>query len=97
MHSVHANLQVCASGHAHQLAEVLVWLQMDLLLVFPLVSALNGLDCMRAHNDMHVVESLACDQPHFSPCLLRVSYWDGSLTCPGIVSFVSALCAHYFP
>ena len=31
---------------------------------------------------MHVVEPLACNQPHYSPCLLCVSYWDGSLTYP---------------
>ena len=56
MHSVHVDLQVCATGHVHQLAEVHVQLQLDLLLVFALVSVLNGLDYMRVHNDMHVVE-----------------------------------------
>jgi len=74
MHSVCADIQVCASGHAHQLAEVPVCLHLDLLLLLTLVSVLNGLDCMHAHNDMHVVEPLSCDQPHFSPCLLRVTF-----------------------
>ena len=31
----------------------------------PFSSMLNGLDCMHEHNDMHVVESLACDQQHY--------------------------------
>ena len=62
MHSVHVDLQVCAGGHAHQLAEGHVQPQLDLLLVFALVSVLNGLDCMRALNDMHVAKSLTCDQ-----------------------------------
>ena len=66
MHNVRANMQVFAGGHAHQLAEVHVQLQLDLLLVFDLVSVLNGLDCMHAHNVMHDVESLACDQQHCS-------------------------------
>ena len=70
MHSVCADLQVCVGGNALQLAEVHVQLQLDLLLVFALVSLLNGLDFMHVHNDMHVAESLACDQKHYSPCLL---------------------------
>jgi len=74
MHSVYIDIQVYVGGHAHQLAEVHVQLQLDLLLVFALVSVLNGLDYMHAHNDMHVVESLACDHQHCSPCLLHVSY-----------------------
>ena len=94
MYSVHADLQVYSGGHAHQLVEAPIRLQLDLLLFFALVSVLNGLDCMHAHNDMHVVESLACDQQHRSPCFLGVSYWDGSLTCTGVVSFVSACCAY---
>jgi len=48
MHSVRADLQVCSNGHVHQLAKVHVHLQLDLLLVFALVSVLNGLDCMHA-------------------------------------------------
>jgi len=43
MNNVCADLQVCAGGHAHQLAEVHVQPQLDLLLVFTLVSVLNGL------------------------------------------------------
>ena len=74
MHSVRADIQVCVGGHVHQLVEVHVQPQLDLLLVFALVSVLNGLDCMHAHNHMHVVESLACDRPHRSPCMLCVSY-----------------------
>lgn len=77
MHSVCVDLQVCASGHAHQLVEVHVQLQLDLLLVFTLVGVLNVLDCMCVHNDMHVVESLPCDQKNFSPCWLCASCWDG--------------------
>ena len=73
MHSVDVDLQVCAGGHAHQLAEVHVQLQLDLLLVFALVSVLNVLDCMCVLNDMHDVESIACDQQNYSPCLLHVS------------------------
>ena len=56
MHSVHANLQLCVGGHAHQLAEVHVRLQLKLLLVFALVSVLNGLDFMCVHNDVHAAE-----------------------------------------
>ena len=44
---------------------------------------------------MHAAESLACDQPHYSPCLFRVSCLDGSLTCKGVVSSVSACCTHF--
>jgi len=58
MHSFRANLQVCVGGHAHQLVKVHVHPQLDLLLVFALVSVLNGLDCMLALNDMHVARSL---------------------------------------
>ena len=61
MDSVHANLQVCACGDAHQLSEVHVQLQLDLLLVFALVSVLNGLACMCVRNGMNFVESLSCD------------------------------------
>jgi len=39
--------------------EVHVHAQLDLLLIFALVSVLNGLDCMCALNDMHAAESLA--------------------------------------
>ena len=53
MHSVCANIQVCVGGHAHQPVEVHVQLQLDLLLLFALVSVLNGLDCMHVHNDMN--------------------------------------------
>ena len=94
MHSVRVDLLVCAGGHAHQLAEVHVQPQLDLLLVFALVSVLNGLDCMCALNDMHAAESLACDQQQCSSCLLHVSCWDRYLTCMGTVSSVSAPCAH---
>jgi len=73
MHSVCVDLQVCAGGHVHQLAKVPIWLQLDLLLVFALVSVLNGLDCMLADNEILAVESLACDQPYLSPCMLFVS------------------------
>ena len=73
MHSVCYDLQVCAGGHARQLAEVHVQPQLDLLLVSALMSVLNGLDCMRVLNDMHAAKSLACDQQNCSPCLLRVS------------------------
>ena len=64
MHCVHVDLQVCVGGHAHQLAEVDVQPQLDLLLLFALVSFLNGLDCMHVLNDMHAAGSLACDQQH---------------------------------
>ena len=94
MHSFFAELQVCAGDHAHQLAEVHVQLQLDLLLIFALVSVLNGLDCMCVHNDMHAAESLACNHQHYLPCLLCVSCWDGSLTYMGAVSSVSARCTH---
>jgi len=93
MHSVYTDLQVCAGGHAHQLGKVLVQLQLDLLLVLSLVNVLNGLDCMHVHNDMHATESFACDQQHFSPCLLDVNFWDGSLTYTSIVSSMSEHCA----
>lgn len=43
---------------------------------------------------MHVDGSFACDQQHCSPCSLYVSCWDGSLTCTGIVSSMSACGAH---
>ena len=56
MHSVFADLQLCASDHAHQLVEVHVQLQSDFLLAFALVSVPNGWDHMHAHSDMHVVE-----------------------------------------
>jgi len=52
--------------------------------------------CMRVDNDMHVAKSLACDQPHCSPCLLHVSCWDVSLTCLGAVSSVSECYTHYY-
>ena len=55
---------------------------------------LKGLDFMCALNNMHVVESLECDQQHYSPCLLCVSCWGGSLTCMGAISSVSACWAH---
>lgn len=71
MHSVHADLQVCVCGHADQLAEVHVQLQLDFLLVFALVSLLNGwiacvhtIECMFLHplhainNSSHLVYSL---------------------------------------
>ncbi len=46
MHSVYATLQACVGGRAHQLIEVHVQLQSDLLLLFT---------SMHAHNDMHTV------------------------------------------
>ena len=46
MHNACADLQLCASGHAHQLVEVHVQPQLGLLLILALVSVLNGLDCM---------------------------------------------------
>jgi len=52
--------------------------------------------CMRVHNDMHVVESLACNQPRFSPYMLCVSCRDVSLTFLGMVSSISACCTHYY-
>lgn len=94
MHSVHANLQVCVGGHVYQFVEVHVQPELDLLFIFALVSVLNRLDQMRALNYKHVAESLACDQQHYSLCLLCVSCWDGSLTCTSKVSSVSACCAH---
>jgi len=81
--------------HSHQLAEVHVQPQLDLLLAFVFMSVLNGFDCMHALNDMHATESLACNQQHYSPCLLYVSYWDGSLTCTGVVSSMIACCAYF--
>ena len=94
MHSVYADLQVCAGDHVNQIAKVPIQLQLELLCVFALVSVLNGLDYMYVHIDMHAAESLACDKKHYLPCLLRVSYWDGSLTCMGPVSSASARCTH---
>jgi len=73
MHSVCADIQVCVGGPAHQLAEVHVHPQLDLLLVFALVSVLNVLDYMHVLNNMHDVESLACNQKNFSLCLLYIS------------------------
>ena len=94
MHSVCVDVQVCVNGHVHQLAKVDVQPQLDLFLVFALVTVLNGLDFMRTLNHMHATESFACDQQHSSPCLLCVSYWDRSLTCTDVVSSVSACYAH---
>ncbi len=96
MHSFRVDLQVCVGGHAHQHAEVHVHLQLELLLVFTLVSVMNGLDYMHAHNNMHAVESLACNQKHFSPCLLLVSCWDGSLNCTVVVSSMGACFTHCY-
>ena len=65
MHSVYDDLQVCTGGHAHQLYEVHVQPQLDLLLVFTLVSVLNGLTaCMRSTTCMfmdplHVINNIA--------------------------------------
>ena len=73
MHSVHADFEVCVGGHVHQLAEVHVQPQLDLLLVLILVSVLNGLDRMRVLNDMHAIECLACYPKHCSPCFLYAS------------------------
>jgi len=73
MHGVCPDLQICACGHAHQLARVHVQPQLDLLLFFALVSVLNGLDYMCVLNNVHVVGSLTCDQRHYSPCFLHVS------------------------
>ena len=53
MHSVCVDLQVCVGGHARQISKVHFQPQLDLLLVFTLVSVLNGLDRMCVHNDMH--------------------------------------------
>ena len=73
MHSVCSHLQVCFGGHVHQLVEVHVQLQLDLLLVLALGSVLNGLDCVHEHNGIHAVEALTCDQQHYSPYQLCVS------------------------
>ena len=62
MHSFYVDLQVCVGGHAHQLVEMHVQPQLDLLLVFASVNVLNGLDCMRVLNDMHAAGSFTCDQ-----------------------------------
>lgn len=94
MYSSCANPQKCAGGHAHQIFEVHVQPQLDLLLIFAMVSVSNGLDCKCVLNDMHVVGSFACDQQHFSPCFLYVSCWDGSLTCTVAVSSTSSCYAH---
>lgn len=85
---------MCDGGDAHQLSEVHVQPQLDFLLIFALVSVLNGLDCMCAFNDMHA-KSFTCGQQHFSPCILRVSCWDGYITCTGTISSMNACSAHY--
>ena len=94
MYSVCADFRVCVGGHAHQLAEVHVQPQLDLILVFTLVSVLNGSDCMCALDNMNYTGSFACDQQRYSHFFLCVNYWDGSLTCTGAISSVSACCAH---
>lgn len=53
MHSVYTTLQACVGGHPHQLVEAHVQLQSNFLLVFTLVSLVNGWDRMHVHNDMH--------------------------------------------
>lgn len=95
MHSVRVDLQVCASGHAHQLAEVHVQPRLEFLVVFAFLSVLNGLNCMHVLRNMHAAESLAWNQQQCSSCLIYFSCWDGSLTCTSIVSFVSTCCRHY--
>ncbi len=42
-----------------------------------------------------LLNSLACDQQHYSPCLLRASYWDGYITCMGVISSICACCTPY--
>ena len=64
MHSVCVDLQVCVGGHAHQLVEVHVQLQLGLLLVFALVSLLNGFDSMRVHNDMNPLHMIKNTSHH---------------------------------
>ena len=49
---------MCVGGHAHQLSKVHVQLHLDLLLVFALVSVLNGLDRMWVHNDMNPLHAI---------------------------------------
>jgi len=56
MHSICANLQVCVGDHVHQLVEIHVYLQSDLLLIFASVSVPNGWDCMGVHNENHALE-----------------------------------------
>jgi len=63
MHSVHVDLQVCVGGHAHQLTEVHVQPQLDLLPIFTLVSVLMGwIACVRSMtcmllNPLHVINN----------------------------------------
>lgn len=44
-----------------------------------------------------LLNSLACDQKHFWPCLLCANFYDGSITCMAKVSSIFACCATAIP
>lgn len=80
MHSVCVDLQVCVGGYAHQLVKVHVHLQLDLVLVFTLVSVpMGGMACVHITKSM-LLNTRACNHHQHSPYLLCASYWDGSIT-----------------
>ena len=56
------------------------------------VCQIGGITCIRRMKCMFM-NFIACDRHHFSPSILYASFWDGSITCMGIVSFICACCA----
>ena len=56
------------------------------------VCQMGGITCVHTMTCMFP-NSLACDQHHFSPCLLHANCWDGSITFVGTISFSCACCA----
>lgn len=93
MHSVCTNLQECVGDYVHQLVEIYVHLQSNLVLVFASMSVpMGGIACMCIMTSM-LLKNLACDWWHFSPCLLHANYWVGSITCMGAISSVCGCCA----
>lgn len=51
----------------------------------------GGIACVCTMTCM-LLNSLACNQQHCSPFLLRANCWDGPVTCTGIVSSICACC-----
>jgi len=72
MHSVYDDIQVCAGDDVHQLVEIHVQLQLDLLLVFTSMIVPNGWDHIRAHNDIPTPEY---------PCIRSIALLTLSTPC----------------
>lgn len=92
MQSIHDDLQVCASGHAHQLSKYMFSPSRPCFLCFPWwMCQMGGIACMRTMTCM-LLNSLTWYQQQCSPCLLHARCWDGSITCTGTVSSICACC-----